>query len=96
MKTPLKRENINRVRGVPQCGIISPVLANLFLNYTFDKWMKIKFPNNPWCRYADDRIIHCKTLTQAQYIMKCLKNRLEACKLEMHLEKNKNNLLQRQ
>ena len=95
MKTPLKRGNINRVRGAPQCGIISPVLANLFLNYTFDKLMKIKFPNNPWCRYADDRIIHCKTLTQAQYIMKCLKNRLEACKLEMHLEKNKNNLLQR-
>ena len=86
MKTPLKRENIHRVRGVPQCGIISPVLANLFLNYTFDKWMKIKFPNNPWCRYADDRIIHCKTLTQAQYIMKCLKNRLIVIKVIMILK----------
>lgn len=91
MKAPLKRGNtiINRICGVPQGGVISPVLANLFLHYAFDKWMKIKFPNNPWCRYADDGIIHCKTLAQAQYIMTCLKKRLKECNLEIHPDKTK-------
>lgn len=91
MKSPIQKgkEIIKRETGVPQGGVISPVLSNLFLHYTFDKWMERNFPNNPWCRYADDGIIHCKTLKQAQYIRKCLEDRFKQCKLEIHPEKTK-------
>lgn len=57
IKAPLEipdGKKISRNAGVPQGGVISPVLSNLFLHYVFDKWMKINFPENPWCRYADD------------------------------------------
>jgi group II intron reverse transcriptase/maturase len=47
--------------GTPQGGVISPLLANLYLHYTFDKWMDIHFPGLSFVRYADDIIIHCKT-----------------------------------
>jgi RNA-directed DNA polymerase len=80
---------INRQTGTPQGGVISPVLANLFMHYCFDKWMDINFPNNPWCRYADDAIIHCKSEKQATYIRNRLKRRLNECKLEIHPEKTK-------
>lgn len=81
--------NIDRDRGVPQGGVISPILANLFLHYVFDKWMVINFPKLPWCRYADDGIVHCKSKVQAEYIRKCLEQRFNACKLEIHPEKTK-------
>lgn len=44
---------IERNRGTPQGGVISPLLANLFLHYVFDVWMRKYYPNNPWCRYSD-------------------------------------------
>ena len=79
---PMKRE-----RGTPQGGVISPVLANLFLHYCFDLWMKREFPNNSWCRYADDGLIHCTSEKQAHYIKDRLNKRLNECKLEMHPDK---------
>jgi retron-type reverse transcriptase len=51
-----KRECVYCVRGV-----ISPVLANLFLHYAFDLWMKRTYPRLPWCRYADDGLVHCRS-----------------------------------
>lgn len=48
-----------RRSGTPQGGVISPVLANLFMHYAFDKWMELNFPRNLWARYADDGVIHC-------------------------------------
>ena len=78
---------IARKSGVPQGGVISPLLANLFLHYAFDRWMKTHFPNNPWCRYADDGIIHCQSKQQAKMIQKYLQQRLKECYLELHPEK---------
>lgn len=75
--------------GTPQGGVISPLLANLFLHYAFDKWMEREFPQNTWCRYADDGIIHCSSKKQAEYILNCLKIRMQDCKLEIHPEKTK-------
>lgn len=49
-----------RISGTPQDGVISPVLANLFMHYVFDRWMEIQHPLNPWARYADDAVIHVK------------------------------------
>jgi RNA-directed DNA polymerase len=58
-----------RDRGVPQGGVISPVLSNLFLHYVFDIWISKKHADIPWCRYADDGLLHCKTETQAKELL---------------------------
>ncbi len=78
---------VDRAKGTPQGGVVSPVLANLFIHYTFAVWMTRTFPGIPWCRYADDGLIHCKTETEALAIMAALKDRLAACGLEMHPDK---------
>jgi len=82
-------QTITRKIGVPQSGVISTLLANLFLHYSFDRLMKTNFLNNPWCRYVDDGIIHCHTKKQAKLIQKCLKQRLQECFLELHPEKTR-------
>ena len=48
---------------------ISPVLANLFLHYAFDAWVRREMPRVPFCRYADDGLLHCKSRRQAEYVM---------------------------
>lgn len=78
-----------RTSGTPQGGVISPVLANLFLHYTFDKWMAINHPNNPFARYADDAVIHCKTEEEAKKLLESLNKRMNICKLELHPTKTK-------
>lgn len=78
-----------RTSGTPQGGVISPVLANLFLHYAFDKWMAINHPSNPFARYADDAVIHCKTEEEAKNVLKSLSERMNECKLELHPSKTK-------
>ena len=78
-----------RDKGTPQGGVISPLLANLFLHYAFDIWMAKKFPTISFERYADDVVIHCKSLAQATMLRDVLKQRLAVCKLEMSPSKTK-------
>jgi hypothetical protein len=78
---------VERTRGTPQGGVISPVLANLFMHYTFDAWMARAYPNFPWCRYADDGLIHCHTKSMAETLKRRLAKRLAECQLEMHPDK---------
>lgn len=78
-----------RIKGTPQGGVISPVLANLFLHYAFDQWLGLNYPMSPFCRYADDGIVHCKTEYQAKMILKDLEQRLNQCRLELHPDKTK-------
>jgi RNA-directed DNA polymerase len=73
-----------RTKGTPQGGVISPILANLFLHYAFDRWMTRRFPRLPFCRYADDGLVHCRSLKQAQYVQEQLAQRLLECGLEIH------------
>ncbi len=80
---------INRSKGVPQGGVISPVLSNLFLHYAFDKWMEINFPNIPFCRYADDGLAHCRSEAQAKMLKAALEKRFAECGLEMHPTKTR-------
>lgn len=80
---------IERTRGTPQGGVISPILSNLFLHYAFDLWMGRTHPDIPWCRYADDGLLHCRTEQEAQAVMADLQARLAACGLEMHPTKTK-------
>lgn len=78
-----------RDKGTPQGGVVSPLLANLFLHYAFDAWMDRKFPTIGFERYADDVVIHCKSLAQATMLRNALKQRLAVCKLEMSPSKTK-------
>lgn len=80
---------VKRNSGTPQGGVISPVLANLFMHYAFDAWMSYNFPNLPWVRYADDAVIHCVSEKQAEYIKNRLRRQLNLCKLELHPEKTR-------
>jgi len=74
-------------KGVPQGGVISPLLANLFLHYTFDKWFQKYYPQNHFERYADDIIVHCRTKGEAMALEHAIAIRLRDCGLEIHPEK---------
>jgi group II intron reverse transcriptase/maturase len=82
-------EVIDRHRGTPQGGVISPILSNLFLHYAFDLWMKRALPDLPWCRYADDGLVHCRTEEEAVAVKAMLQKRFAECQLEMHPTKTK-------
>jgi RNA-directed DNA polymerase len=93
LKAPMELEDgerVERTRGTPQGGgVISPILANLFMHYTFDIWMARTYPDLPWCRYADDGLVHCRTEQEAQALKAALQVRLAECRLEMHPTKTK-------
>ena len=80
-------ELVERVSGTPQGGVVSPLLANLFMHYVFDKWMERNYPTYPFCRYADDGVVHCRTEAQARVLKDRLQRRLRECELELHPEK---------
>lgn len=80
---------IARSQGVPQGGVVSPLLSNLFLHYVFDAWMQRHYPQIPWCRYADDGLLHCSTEDQARQLFAELDRRFKECGLEIHPEKSK-------
>jgi Reverse transcriptase (RNA-dependent DNA polymerase) len=58
-------------------------------HYAFDLWMKREFPDLPWCRYADDGLVHCRTEQEAEAVKAALQARLAECQLEMHPTKTK-------
>jgi RNA-directed DNA polymerase len=92
LTAPMQKKDgtiISRDRGTPQGGVISPLLANLFLHYAFDRWMATNFPKLPFCRYADDALIHCRSHKQAIYLRRELESRLRECGLELHPVKTK-------
>lgn len=92
LKAPAQDEQGNqskREKGTPQGGVISPLLANLFLHYAFDRWMKEHHPEAPFERYADDIIVHGRSLAQMQKLKERISQRLLECGLELHPEKTK-------
>jgi group II intron reverse transcriptase/maturase len=76
-------------KGTPQGGVISPLLANLFLHYAFDKWLEINATTVKYVRYADDAIIHCNSKSQAEIVLTKLQERMTDCDLQLHPEKTK-------
>lgn len=80
---------IDRLTGTPQGGVISPLLANIYLHVVFDKWMEKNHPEKPFERYADDIVVHCKTEKQAKFVKAMIEKRMKGCKLQLHPEKTK-------
>lgn len=92
LQAPLAQQDgslVERDRGTPQGSAISPVLANLFLHYAFDAWMRRVFPSVPFERYADDAIVHCTSLAQAERVRAAIGQRLVECGLQLHPDKTR-------
>jgi RNA-directed DNA polymerase len=92
LKAPVQEEDgqlVQREKGRPQGGVISPLLANLFLHYAFDEWLRRSYPHLPFERYADDAIVHCRTEGEAAEVRSAIAARLQECRLELHPAKTK-------
>jgi RNA-directed DNA polymerase len=92
LEAPLQREDgtiVQRDRGTPQGSAISPLLANLFLHYAFDRWMTREFPGCPFERYADDAVVHCASELEAGKVLDALAHRLAEVGLELHPDKTR-------
>ena len=88
-------ELTNSDRGTPQGGLISPVLASVYLHYVLDLWIekavKPKLRGEAYyVRYADDFLILFQYENEAKQVMEALKPRLGKFSLEVAEEKNKN------
>ena len=75
--------------GTPQGGVISPLLANIFLHLGFDQWMTENYPNIHFERYADDIVVHCRSLKQLEWIRDKIENRMERCRLALNPAKTR-------
>jgi RNA-directed DNA polymerase len=92
LRAPVQRPDgtlEQRTKGSPQGAVISPLLANLFLHYAFDVWMRRRFPGVRFERYADDVAVHCKTEEEARSVLEAIRGRLAQCRLELHPTKTR-------
>jgi RNA-directed DNA polymerase len=92
LKAPLQKEDgtlVERDRGTPQGSAISPLLANIFLHYVFDKWMAEQYPEICFERYADDVVVHCVNKGQAKRTLAAISERFARCHLELHPDKTR-------
>jgi RNA-directed DNA polymerase len=92
LRAPSQREDGTlepRTKGTPQGGVVSPLLANLFMHYAFDTWMQRTFLHVPFERYADDALVHCRSERQSRTVRAAIRDRLEQCGLELHPMKTK-------
>lgn len=93
LEVPVQLEDgtlkVNGGTGTPQGGVISPLLANIFLHVVFDKWMEKNYPEAPFERYADDVVVHCRNIKEALRMLESINKRMNECKLELNKEKSK-------
>lgn len=91
LKTPIQLKDgslkNNVSKGTPQGGVISPLLANIYLHFGFDTWFEETYPELAFERYADDIIIHCKHFKEALRVLEAVNKRMHQCKLELKKEK---------
>jgi group II intron reverse transcriptase/maturase len=87
LRAPVQRADgtlEQRTKGTPQGGVISPLLANLFLHYAFDRWMQRTYPRVRFERHADDALVHCRSEREAQEVLAAIRDRFAQCALELH------------
>jgi hypothetical protein len=92
LKAPMQKGDgtlIQRIKGSPQGGVISPLLANIYLNEAFDTWISETQPRIVFERYADDIVIHTRSIEQSKFVLDKLKVRLKQYKLEVSESKTK-------
>ena len=92
LKAPMLMPDGNlvaRVKGTPQGGPVSPLIANIFLHYGFDLWMTREFPGVQFERFADDVVIHCVTERQARHLREAVGRRLVEIGLQLHPDKTR-------
>ena len=93
LETPVLKQSGELVgkqgKGTPQGGVISPILANLFLHYALDQWLEKTDETVRFARYADDAILHCNSKAHAEQTLKRVSERMESCGLELHPQKTK-------
>lgn len=93
LKADVKRQQDGRMEkrneGTPQGGVVSGLLANIFLHFTFDKWMEIHYPDIQFERYSDDIVVHCISEKQALFIKSRISARFKECKLKVNEQKTK-------
>jgi len=92
LRAPVQRPDgtlEERTKGTPQGGVISPLLANLFLHYAFDCWMRRTFPSVHFERYADDAIVHSRSERHAKSVLEAIRGRFAQCGLELHPTKTR-------
>ena len=87
-------ELLDSDRGTPQGGLISPVLANVYLHYVLDLWfekaIKPRLRGEAYyVRYADDFLILLQYENEAQVVLKALRSRLGRFSLEVAEEKTR-------
>lgn len=71
-------------KGTPQGGVISPLLANLYLHFGLDKWLEKYYPEVSFVRYADDMVIHCRSKEAAEKLLSAIKERLAVVGLRLN------------
>jgi RNA-directed DNA polymerase len=76
-----------RVKGTPQGGVISPLLANIYLHHVFDQWMRQTYPELAFERYADDCIVHCRSEREVEVVLEQIRQQLAKYKLELNDQK---------
>jgi group II intron reverse transcriptase/maturase len=93
LESPVITKSGNQIerqgKGTPQGGVISPLLANLFLHYAFDKWLQQTDERVEFTRYADDVIIHCNSQSHAEQVLRLVHHRMGSVGLELHPQKTK-------
>ena len=92
LRAPLQKEDgtlVERERGTPQGSAISPLLANLFLHYAFDRWLAREHPDTSFERYADDAVVHCTSMAQAREVLDSIAYRMAQVGLELHPDKTR-------
>ena len=92
LATPMQMPDgtmLARDRGTPQGSPISPVIANLFMHYAFDTWLKREFDDVEFERYADDAVVHCPSKERAEQVLAALAERMEQVGLALHPDKTK-------
>ncbi len=81
-------------RGTPQGGLISPVLANVYLHYVLDTWFEYEIKPRLhgeayYVRYADDFLIMFQYENDAEAVMRVLPKRLGRFSLEVATDKTR-------
>lgn len=74
-------------KGTPQGGVISPLLANLYLHFSLDKWLEQNYAHVKFVRYADDMVVHCQSKQEAEALLEAIKQRLATVKLRINEQK---------